>query len=515
MEDNVESKPLLITDFKVKSKARIYGYVFLCTLVACVGSLNQGYDVGIMSGAILYMERDLNLSDFEMQSIIGALTLASVFGSIMGGQLGNRWGRKITVMVSAVTSFFGSVLLSVTSNIWLLILARIILGIGMGACLLIAPLYTAEISPPFIRGKLVTFAEIFINVGILLGYFVAFLFKDASNDNVWRIMTFIGALPAIFVFIGMLFMPRSPRWLIEHNRVNDAMLVLNDICFNNAEAKDTLNSMIDTVKLESQTIKSSWKEILCIFNLNKGLQQSLIIGVGVAFFQQATGNEAAVYYTPKVFRQAGLSDNMVLLCTIFVGLSKVSFIFISTFSLDRVGRRPLLLTSAILVTLSIAGLAISFEFPGLSVLTLIMQSCFMASFSMGWGPILWVITSEIFPLKIRDRAMGLCTCLNRLASGAVAFTFLSMQDALTPAGVWWFYTGVSVISVLFVYFKVPETKGETLENLSQAFMMNNSNTNDTQTNGEHRNSINNNDHIKSIASNADNSNLIEGDVHIG
>mmetsp|Transcript_1750 Transcript_1750/g.2264 ORF Transcript_1750/g.2264 Transcript_1750/m.2264 type:complete len:498 (+) Transcript_1750:99-1592(+) len=459
----------MLTDVKTQ---KVNAFVYVCTTLACLSSILLGYDIGVMSGAIVYMERDLDLSDVNEEVIISSLNLFSILGAFLGGHFANIYGRRKTIGISALVFFGGAILMAMTKLLTVIILSRVLLGIAAGTGLLIAPLYTAELAPSHVRGKLVTFAEISINCGILLGYLVAFLFRHLPDDKAWRLMVGLGSVPSLMLFIGICIMPESPRWLVEHERIEEARQVLKTVRDDENLVEDELQGIIDDINEEKREMtKSSWLQIMfpCCVTTPKFIKRALYIGVGVSMFQQATGNEAAVYYTPKVFRQAGLSDNMVLLCTIFVGLSKVSFIFISTFSLDRVGRRPLLLTSAITMTITLYGLCLAFALKNATIMTIVFQCLFCASFSIGWGPCVWVIMSEIFPLSIRSRAMGLCTMINRLLSGTVALTFLSLQKLLTPAGTWLFFAIISTLSIIFVY-TIPETKGKTLEEITQFLM---------------------------------------------
>eukprot|EP01084_Bolivina_argentea_P001242 2289_1 len=463
-------------EYKLEGKPSILKpkhFIYLCTSLACLSSVLLGYDIGIMSGAIVYMEHDLGLTQWRKEVIISSLNLFSIIGSLFAGHISHIIGRKKTIAISAVIFFFGALIAAATRIFGVIVFGRILLGIASGIGLLIAPLYTAELSPPSIRGKLVTIAEISINVGILFGYFIAWTFTGLNNDDIaWRVMISFGIIPAIVLFIGMLIMPESPRWLIENGMENKAYNVLRNVY---GKKKDNvimneINEIKVCIKLENeQSHGKGWLEVFC--PKNEYIKRALIIGVGIAFFQQASGNEAAVYYTPHIFAKAGVADNLILLYTTFVGLAKVSFIFISTFLLDKIGRRPLLLTSACCMTFALFGLTLAFWIHS-NVLTIIFQCCFSASFSIGWGPITAVVASEIFPLHIRSKAMAICITVNRLISGTVALVFLDISDALTPHGTWLMFSIISCVSIVFIYKYVPETKQKTLEEITKFLMRN-------------------------------------------
>eukprot|EP01083_Nonionella_stella_P142400 440515_1 len=454
-------------------------FLYLCTSCACLSSILLGYDIGIMSGAIVYMEHDLGLSQWRKEIIISSLNLFSILGCLLGGHISQVIGRRKTIVISAIVFFIGALLIAATKIYGVIVFGRILLGIASGIGLVIAPLYTAELSPPDIRGKLVTFAEIAINGGILFGYFIAWMFVGLHNDDAaWRIMISFGTVPAIILFVGVLIMPESPRWLIEQGMENKAYNVLRSVYGNDDNMIiNEINDIKSTIQLEMDKARhddgsskcGGWLDIL--WPHNAYVKRALLIGVGIAFFQQASGNEAAVYYTPHIFARAGVQDNLILLYTTFVGIAKVSFIFVAMFLLDRVGRRPLLFVSAGCMTFSIFGLAVAFGVDSY-VLIIIFQCCFTGSFSIGWGPITWVIVSEIFPLHVRSKSMAVCSAVNRLISGLVALTFLSLQDALSPVGTWIMFGIISALSIVFIARFVPETKQKTLEQITKFLMRN-------------------------------------------
>eukprot|EP01083_Nonionella_stella_P308078 1085505_1 len=273
-------------------------------------------------------------------------------------------------------------------------------------------------------------------------------------------------------------MPESPRWLIEQGMDNKAYNVLRSVYGNDDNMIiNEINDIKSTIQLEMDKARhddgsskcGGWLDIL--WPHNAYVKRALLIGVGIAFFQQASGNEAAVYYTPHIFRRAGVEEDLILLYTTFVGIAKVSFIFVCLFLSDRVGRRPLLLVSAGCMTFSIFGLALAFGMDSY-VLIIVFLCGFTGSFSIGFGPLVGVISSEIFPLHIRSKAMAISLAMTRLMSGLVALTFLSIQDALTPVGTWLTFGMISAISIVFVYRYVPETKQKSLEEITKFLMRN-------------------------------------------
>eukprot|EP01084_Bolivina_argentea_P172330 298523_1 len=454
-------------------------YVYRNVLLACLGSLLLGYDTGIMSAAILYMDNDLNLTTMQKETIIASLNFFSAFGGLIFGQIARVFGRRFTIACASIIFFIGALLMASTKIFYIIVFSRILLGIAVGAGLMVTPLYIAEISPAHIRGQLLTFDEIGIDLGILLGYIIGWLFfyTSYSDSNKWRIMVGLGTIPATMLFIAMLFMPESPRWLIQNNKNMKAKQILNKIYNYQKNIVNTkFKEIKETLELEQQLDKNiSWKVILCscIYSKEKYISWSLFIGVTLCFFQQASGNEAAVYYTPTIFQQIGLNEQNVLLMTTLVGLSKLLFLLVPMLLLDKVGRKKLLLVSSVLMTVCLLGLGISFV-PNIWSdnnrpigLAIFLQCFFMASFSMAWGAVCWIVAAEIFPLKIRARGLALCVFVNRIVSATIAFTFLSTQEAITAYGTFFLYGSISLISIFFIMFFVPETKGKTLEEITK------------------------------------------------
>eukprot|EP00486_Rosalina_sp_Unknown_P007806 CAMPEP_0201588036 /NCGR_PEP_ID=MMETSP0190_2-20130828/150861_1 /ASSEMBLY_ACC=CAM_ASM_000263 /TAXON_ID=37353 /ORGANISM="Rosalina sp." /LENGTH=315 /DNA_ID=CAMNT_0048039433 /DNA_START=256 /DNA_END=1203 /DNA_ORIENTATION=- len=271
-------------------------------------------------------------------------------------------------------------------------------------------------------------------------------------------------------------MPESPRWLVEHGKLVKAREVLmrvhGDENIRESEIEGKIKEIQATIALEMREGTASWGEVLlpCVYKPSLILRKALIVGCGIAAFQQATGIDAVVYYTPLTFRDLGLDDQMILLCTTFMGMSKVFFIFVAMALLDRVGRRPLLLLSSVLMTIALFGLCISFLVGRPAGFTIFLQCFYVSAFSLGWGPCCWVMISEIFPLQIRSRGMAVSTCMNRLTAGFVALFFLSIKELLTPIGTWILFGCISIVALLFVYKYVPETKNKTLEEITNSLL---------------------------------------------
>ncbi|KAK1559379.1 hypothetical protein Q3G72_013804 [Acer saccharum] len=484
---NQQSKS--IVDFDHQKKPKRNKYAFACAILASMTSILLGYDIGVMSGAAIFIKEDLKISDVQVEILVGILNIYSLVGSAAAGRTSDWIGRRYTIVLAAAIFFAGALLMGFSTNYAFLMVGRFVAGIGVGYALMIAPVYTAEVSPASIRGFLTSFPEVFINGGILLGYVSNFALSKLSLRLGWRMMLGIGAIPSVFLGLVILFMPESPRWLVMQGRLGDAKKVLDKTSDSKEEALLRLadikeaagippecNDDVISVQSKGNRGEGIWKELLIHPTLV--VRHILIAGVGIHFFQQASGIDAVVLYSPRIFEKAGItSSNQMLLATIAVGLVKTISILVATFFLDRIGRRPLLLSS-------VGGMIVSLTTLGFS-LTIIDQShkkltwavglaittvmSFVAFFSIGLGPITWVYSSEIFPLKLRAQGTSLGVAINRLTSGVISTTFISLYKAMTIGGSFFLFAGIASVAWLFFYMCLPETQGRNLEDMEGIF----------------------------------------------
>ncbi|KAH7352726.1 hypothetical protein KP509_19G060500 [Ceratopteris richardii] len=471
-------------------------HTWCCILLTTVSSILMGYDIGIMSTAILFIHENLKIGVAKQEVVVGSLNLVAGFGAIFAGHFANRFGRRMTLGFAAAVFFVGAVVLAAAPNFALLMVGRILTGIGVGFAMMIAPLYSAEISPARIRGFLVSFTEIFIDVGLLLGYIVGFALQFFSPRFNWRLMLGIGALPSILLAYGAFFiLPESPRWLVMRGRHEEAMSVLEGTVCEGEDKKEILRKVDEIIEANEAELSSredvKWGDLS--YNKFRELLRSpstrflikmYIVALGVNFFQQAAGIEATVYYSPIVFKLAGVRSRLGILgATMGVGFAKLVSVLVATFTLDKIGRKKLLLLSSCGIVLCLITVVATFIVLGINIdPTVVVNShrvvplagaiviataicMYVAFFSMGWGPIVYVLSSEIFPPSHRSRALGWSMCVNRIVSGTVAVSFLSMTQTFTTAGAFSLFIGFTLLSILFVVFVVPETKGKTLEEL--------------------------------------------------
>ncbi|KAH7511913.1 hypothetical protein FEM48_Zijuj12G0033600 [Ziziphus jujuba var. spinosa] len=469
-------------DPKASKEAGMNKYTLLCALLASTNSILLGYDIGVMSGAVLYIKENMKISSTQVEILVGSLNVMSLIGSLASGKTSDYIGRRYTIVLAASTFLIGALLMGLAPSYPFLLTGRIIAGIGVGYALMIAPLYSAELSPAMKRGLLTSLPEFFITFGILLGYIFNYALSGLPPNINWRLMVGLAALPAIGIGLGVVAMPESPRWLVMNGKLNEAKRVLRKISSTEAEAELRYEEINKAADLVTNAEKSDWhgqgvwKELL--IRPTRPIRRMLLAAVGINFFMQASGNDAVIYYCPEVFRAAGIHNKKELFgVNVIMGLAKTSFVLLSACYLDRFGRRPLLLLGSVgmVVALGCLGLGSTFlehssSKPTWAIVLCIVAVCADVSFfSIGLGPITWVYSSEVFPIRMRAQGTALAISVNRLVSGVVSMTFLSISKKITFGGMFFVLMGVMVVASLFFYSFLPETKGLTLEEMQTIF----------------------------------------------
>lgn len=443
-------------------------------------------DTGVMSGAMIFIKEDLKINDVQVEVLAGILNLCALVGSLAAGRTSDYIGRRYTIVLASIIFLVGAILMGYGPNYAVLMSGRCIAGIGVGFALMIAPVYSAEISSPTSRGTLTSLPELCISLGILIGYVSNSVFGKLTLKLGWRMMLGIAALPSIALAFGILKMPESPRWLVMQGRLQEAKTILLKVSNSKEEAELRFSDIklaagIDenvVAKLPSRNRgKGVWKELF--LRPTPAVRWILISAIGIHFFEHATGIEAVVLYSPRIFKGAGVtSKEKLLLATVGVGLTKTVFILTATFLLDKVGRRRLLLTSVGGMIIALATLGFSLTMVahhsseklmwglGLSIASVYT---YVAFFSIGLGPITWVYSSEIFPLKLRAQGVGIGVAVNRVMNATVSMSFISIYKAITIGGAFFMFAGISILAWLFFFFFMPETKGVPLEDMEMLF----------------------------------------------
>jgi sugar porter (SP) family MFS transporter len=435
--------------------------VYLATAVAALGGMLFGYDIGVISGAILFIKKDFNLSAGMEEIVVSSVLLGSLAGAVAGGMLADRLGRRKLLIAAAIVFAIGAIGAALAPATNWLIVARIVAGAAIGVASFVAPLYISEIAPVDIRGRLVSINQVALTVGIVISYGVDYAFAPAGA---WRWMFALAVIPAAAFGIGLLFIPTSPRWLVTRGHLDKARDVLKQI-----RSPEQVEGELNEIQKSAGQQKANWSELLSPL-----LRMAMIVGVGLALLQQITGINTVIYYAPTIFKFAGLSSaSVAILASVGVGLVNVIFTLVAMQLIDKIGRRPLLLVSLAGMTISLIVLGAAFALPKLSGslgwIAVISLMVYVGSFAVGLGPVFWLLLSEIYPLNIRGRAMSVGTVANWGANLLVAVSFLTLTHSLGKPATFWLFGGISIAAWLFAYYLVPETKGKTLEQIEAHF----------------------------------------------
>ncbi|XP_043708667.1 probable polyol transporter 6 [Telopea speciosissima] len=470
-------------------KPKLNKYALGCAIVASLINAIFGYDTGVMSGANIFIKEDLKLNDTQIEVLAGTLNLCALLGSVLSGKTSDMIGRRYTIVVASLIFMVGAVLMGYSPNFAILMTGRCIAGVGVGFALMIAPVYSTEISSSSHRGALSSLPELCISLGILLGYISNYVFSKLPLKIGWRMMLGIAAIPSIALVFGILKMPESPRWLVMQGRLKDAEEALLLVSDSKKEAKSRFRDVkiaagIDENCKEDIVIPSKktasgggvWKELF--IRPTPTVRRIMLSAWGIHFLQHLTGIEAVILYSPRIFKKAGIMDKQkLLLATVGVGITKAIFIFVAIFNLDKFGRRKLMLTSAIGVTTALTVLGFCLTMVDHSkkqlfwalCLSIISTYTYVAFFSIGLAPITWVYTSEIFPLRLRAQGVSIGVSINRAMNAMISMSFISIYEAITIGGAFFMFAGFGALAIVFFYFFMPETKGKALEEIEMLF----------------------------------------------
>lgn len=436
------------------------------------GGILFGYDIGVMTGALPFLQKDWHLTN---ATVVGWITSAVMFGAIFGGavagQLSDRFGRRKMILASAIVFAIFALLSMVAPNngSLYLIIVRVLLGLAVGAASALVPAYMSEMAPANARGSLSGLNQTMIVSGMLLSYIMDFLLKGLPQAWGWRIMLGLAAVPAIILFCGVLRLPESPRFLIKNNQEQEAKVVLSSIRKNPQDVVDEINDIKSASQKEnSATETTTWGSLF-----SSKYRYLVIAGVGVAAFQQFQGANAIFYYIPLIVEKAtGNAASSALLWPIVQGVILVigSLIYIAI--AEKCKRRTLLMIGGTVMGLSfLLPSVINSIDPHANPMMIVVFLCiYVAFYSFTWAPLTWVLVGEIFPLAIRGRASGLASSVNWIGSWAVGLLFPMMTASMSQEMVFAIFGIICIVGVLFVKFCVPETKGYTLEQIESIGM---------------------------------------------
>ncbi|MBA8823728.1 sugar porter (SP) family MFS transporter [Saccharopolyspora lacisalsi] len=435
--------------------------VYLAATVCAIGALLFGYDTGVISGALLYLKGPLGIEDnaFLQGLVTSGLLVGAMVGALISGSLAARLGRRVMTLIAACVFAVGSLGAAFSPDVLTLVASRFVIGIGVGLASVIVPMYIAEISPTRIRGTLTSLNQLLITTGILLAYVVDYAL---APWEAWRWMLGLGVIPAVALFVGMLFMPETPRWLASRNRMDEAREVLE-----RTRAPEEIDEAFEEIEAAERQAReeAGWRDLT-----SPWIRPALTIGLGLAVLQQFVGINTIIYYAPTTLTQLGMGEAASIAAQVGIGAVMLLFTLVAVRYTDRIGRKRLLLAGSTGMSLSLGVLGILTLIVGASgstvaVITIVCLATYIASFGATWGPIVWVMLPELFPLRIRGPAEGLATCGNWAANFVVSLAFPVVLAVIGQGLSMLVFAAFGVVSLFFVHHLVPETSGRSLEGL--------------------------------------------------
>jgi sugar porter (SP) family MFS transporter len=420
--------------------------------VTALGGLLFGYDTGVVSGALLFLQNDFgHLGAFQKELVTSLLLVGAAVGALGAGRLADRIGRRPTVLITAVVFIVGVLGASLAPVFAFLVAMRFVIGLAVGSASMVVPMYIGEVAPPKYRGALVSFNQLAITGGILVSYLIDYWLSSSQN---WRLMFGLAAIPAVLLFVGMLFQGESPQWLVAHDREDEARNLLHHL-----RKPEEVDGEIDDLRANASR-RVSRRELW-----SPRFRGLVMLGVLMAVFQQVTGINTVIYYAPTLLHNAGLGNSSALLANVGNGAVNVGMTIVAIRLLDRVGRRTLLITGTAGMAVGLAVVGFTFLIGGDTlkgagaVVAIVALLVYTGSFAVGLGPVFWLLISEIYPSNVRAPAMSLATIANWGANFVVTISFLTLLNAITNAGTFFLFAVLTVVALAYFARRVPETKG--------------------------------------------------------
>jgi sugar porter (SP) family MFS transporter len=430
------------------------------SLIAGLGGILYGFDMGVIAAALIYVRDAFHLSTWMQGVLVNAVLVGVMIGALIGGTVADRVGRRRTLVWGAILFIAGSILAPLSPNVYVLFVARTLLGIAVGFTSVTAPVYVSELAPPQSRGMLIGLYQLALTSGFALANLVGYWFAASHG---WRWMFAFGLIPALLFLFMVLTVPESPRWLFAQNRVAEAELVLKSYT---DEAGARL--LLEDIRLSLTTkMERRWSALW-----SPAVRRSLFIAVGFMLLVPATGINAVLYYGPQIFSLAGISsDKSAIFATFLVAVTNVLATLIALVLVDRAGRKPLLFAGLGGMTVALLMLAVCFHNQAAlgHSLGLIATSClmfFITCYAFSLGPIAWILVSEVFPLRLRGRGVAASTLSFGTSNFIISLTFLPLLKAAGAPRVFVIYSAFCILTLIFVRFVIPETKGRELESIS-------------------------------------------------
>lgn len=438
-------------------------------LIATLGGLLFGYDTGVINGALLPMSEELGLTTSTEGVVTSTLLIGAAVGAATMGRLSDGWGRRKTILLLAIMFFVGALLCVIAPGLTVLLLGRVLLGLGVGGASTVVPVFLAELAPFEIRGSLSGRNELMIVVGQLAAFVVNALIGNIFGhlDGVWRIMLAIAAIPAVFLFIGMLRVPESPRWLMSKGRYDEALEVLKTV-----RSEDRAEAEVAEIRLLIKEEHKAHATGISSVLKNKWLLRILLVGIALAVFQQLTGINSIMYYGQIVLIDSGFERNAALIANIAPGIIAVIGAFIALWMMEKINRRTTIITGYVLTAtchflIGIASMTIPEDSAIRPYVILVLVVAFVGSMQTFLNVATWVLLSEMFPLHMRAVGMGISVFCLWIANAALAAVFPSLIEGIGMTGSFFGFGVVNVIAVLVMWRFLPETRGISLEKVEE------------------------------------------------
>ncbi|WP_209369960.1 sugar porter family MFS transporter [Brevibacterium renqingii] len=455
-----------------------------CVVIA-VGGFLFGFDTGVISGALLFIKKDFSLSSFEQGSVVSILLLGALVGALSAGRISDPLGRRKALGIQGVVFLVGTVIAVLATGYWMLLIARLILGLAVGAASATVPIYLSEVAPTAIRGRMLTLNQLLITIGILIAYFTNLAFSGFEG---WRAMIGVGAIPSLILLAGALwFLPESPIWQLVHGREDEARRFYVSISDEETadaviaeqrkqqeeekeenekrDAAEAQGSGEDSGERSEEQVDKGWKVLLL-----SRVRPALVVGLTLAAIQQFGGINTIIYYAPSIIESTGLTASKAIFYSIAIGAINLIMTIVANRLIDRSGRRKLLIVSlsAMAVTLGLLGL--SFVLGWSPLISLVFMVIYIAAFAIGLGPIFWTLVGEIFPSDARAHGSGVSTAVNWGSNFFVSLVFLSVADAIGQGQTFWIFGIICAFGLWFVGRYVPETKDREFEEVDAALL---------------------------------------------
>ena len=427
----------------------------LIFFLGALGGLLYGYDMGVISGALLFIRDDIPLNSFTEGLVVSSMLVGAIFGSGASGPMSDRLGRRRVVFIIAIIYIVGALILAFAPSMPILVLGRLIIGLAVGGSTAIVPVYLSEMAPTEQRGSLSSLNQLMITIGILSSYLINYAFTPIEG---WRWMLGLAIVPSVILLIGVAFMPESPRWLLEHRSEKAARDVMK-LTFKDSEIDKEIADMKEINSISESTwnvLKSPW------------LRPTLIIGSIFALLQQIIGINAIIYYAPTIFNKAGLGNATSILGTVGIGTVNVLITIVAIMIIDKIDRKRLLVIGNIGMVASLLIMAVLIWTIGIQSSAWIIVACltlFIIFFGFTWGPVLWVMLPELFPMRARGAATGVAALVLSIGSLLVAQFFPILTDVLPVEQVFLIFAAIGICALIFVIKYLPETRGRSLEEI--------------------------------------------------